>query len=63
MSPFFGHAILLVVFSFVLGAVVSGYRHDNKSEVLRGTLRRSLQFFGAVVLLGTISYFMSLWLS
>ena len=63
MSSFGGHALLLVLFSFVLSAVVSGYRHDTKAEILKGTLRRSCQFFGAVLLLGTVSYCLSLWLS
>ena len=51
----FGQILLLIVFSFALGAVVSGYRHDRPHEILWGTLRRALLFGSAVVVLGAVA--------
>ena len=50
-----GQAILLAVFSLVLGAVVSCYRDDETQVILKGTFRRALLFFVAVTLLGVLA--------
>ena len=63
MNPFLGHLLLLVVFSFALGGVVSGYREEEKAAILRGTLRRALRFALAVIVIAATVFGLSLWLS
>jgi hypothetical protein len=63
MNPFLGNILLLMVFSTALAAVVSGYREDDRSAVLVGTLRRGLKFCVAVLLIATCSWALGLWLS
>ncbi len=63
MNPLLGHVLLLVVFSFALGGVVSGYREDEKTAILRGTLRRALRFALAVIAIAAVVFGLSLWLS
>ncbi len=63
MPPLLGLFLLLVVFSVALSIVVSGYRDDDPAKILRGTVRRSLSFLGAVVAIGLASLAVSWWLS
>jgi len=56
MSPFLGHALLLVMFSYVLAGIVSGYRDDDREAILRGTHRRFFKFLGAVVVIAALSF-------
>ncbi|MHC4822925.1 MAG: hypothetical protein ACYTEP_02790 [Planctomycetota bacterium] len=51
--------LLLMVFSFVLAAVLSCYREDEKSEILRGILRRSMLFSVSVIGFAAFAYFVS----
>jgi len=55
MNPLLGHAILLAVFSLVLGGVVSAYRDEEPARILRGTLRRALLFALAVAAIGVLA--------
>ena len=41
--------VLLLVFSGVLATVLSCYRHDHVGTVVRGILRRTILFAGAVL--------------
>lgn len=63
MPTLLGLFLLLVVFSIALAIVVSGYRDDDPKLILRGTVRRSLSFLAAVVLIGVASLGVSWWLS
>ncbi len=63
MTTLFGQFSLLVVFSLVLGAVVSVYREDEVPAILRGTVRRGLSFLIAVVALGALSAVLSWFLA
>lgn len=58
-----GFALLLVLFSLVLGAVVSGYRDEEPRVILRGTLRRGFRFLLAVAGVGAVSVALSWYLS
>ncbi len=58
-----GLFLLLVVFSLALAVVVSGYRDDDPKLILRGVVRRSLSFLGAVVAIGLCSLGVSWFLS
>lgn len=51
--------LLLVVFSLVLGAVLSCYREDEKSAILRGILRRATIFSVAVIGFAAVAYLVS----
>ena len=55
MTSIWGQLLLLVVFSVALAATVSGYRDDDPSQILRGTVRRSLMFFLAVGAIGIMA--------
>lgn len=54
MTTLPGQALLLLVFSLVLAGVVSAYRDDEPSRILRGTLRRAVAFLVAVVVLDLV---------
>ncbi|MBC8329064.1 MAG: hypothetical protein ISR76_02435 [Planctomycetes bacterium] len=62
-SDLLGLFLLLVVFSAALAVIVSGYRDDDPARILRGTVRRSLSFLGAVVAIGVVSLGVSWFLS
>jgi heme A synthase len=47
---------LLLVFSFVLAAVVSCYRDDDPKEIMRGIPRRMALFAGTVAGLAVLAY-------
>lgn len=51
--------LLLLVFSFVLAAVLSCYREDEKSAIIRGIFRRSLVFSVSVIGFAAVAYFTS----
>lgn len=51
--------LLLMVFSFVLAAVLSCYREDEKPAILRGIVRRSLVFSVSVIGFAAFAYFVS----
>ena len=51
--------LLLLVFSFVLAAVLSCYREVVKSDIIRGILRRSMIFSISVVGFAAVAYFTS----
>lgn len=53
---------LLLVFSLALSIVVSAYRDDEPAAIWRGTLRRTLQFAGAVLLIGAAAQVLNSWL-
>jgi len=52
-------AILLLCFSASLGIVLTAYREDDPKLILRGALRRGLNFMLAVVVLAGIAYWVS----
>lgn len=56
MSNVFIQFLLLLFFSFALAAVVSCYRDDEPSEVLRGIPRRMALFAGTVAALAVLAY-------
>ena len=51
--------LLLLVFSFVLAAVLSCYREDDKSDILRGIVRRAMLFAVSVIGFAAAAYFTS----
>lgn len=51
-----GHFFTLSLFSFVLAAVVSGYRDDEPREIIRGIPRRGLLFGGTVLVIAWASW-------
>lgn len=51
--------LLLLVFSFALAVVLSCYREDEKSAILRGILRRSAVFGISVIGFAALAYFVS----
>lgn len=57
-SPFV-MLLLLVFFSLVLAVVLSCYREDEKSEILRGTVRRAIVFFVSVGGFAAVAYLLS----
>jgi membrane-anchored glycerophosphoryl diester phosphodiesterase (GDPDase) len=57
-SPFM-MVLLLIFFSFVLAAVLSCYREDEKAEILRGTLRRAIVFFVSVGGFAALAFLLS----
>ncbi|PCJ55570.1 MAG: hypothetical protein COA70_00330 [Planctomycetota bacterium] len=51
--------LLLLVFSFALAAVLSCFREDEKSDIMRGTLRRAMVFSVSVIGFAAVAYFTS----
>ncbi|MFK5956021.1 MAG: hypothetical protein QM477_06200 [Planctomycetota bacterium] len=51
--------LLLVVFSLVLASVLSCFREDATSDIMRGIARRAAVFFSAVVGFAALAYFVS----
>lgn len=51
--------LLLLVFSFVLAAVLSCYREDDKADILRGIVRRATVFAISVIGFAAVAYFTS----
>lgn len=58
MSHILVQFVLLLIFSFALAAVVSCYRDDEPSDVLRGIPRRMGLFAGTVAGLAVLAYLM-----
>ncbi|MHC4839194.1 MAG: hypothetical protein ACYTF3_13620 [Planctomycetota bacterium] len=58
ISPFV-MLLLLVCFSASLGLLLSVYREEEPQAILRGTLRRGLNFMVAVMLLAGVAYWVS----
>ncbi|MBT3340210.1 MAG: hypothetical protein HOM34_00440 [Planctomycetes bacterium] len=56
MTTLLGQLALLVVFSFALSAVVSAYRDDEKSVILKGMLRRALMFMGTIFAFAVVGW-------
>lgn len=54
-----GMLLLLLVFSFVLAAVLSCYREDEKSDIIRGIVRRAMVFAVSVIGFAAVAYFTS----
>lgn len=64
MSNILIQFLLLLVFSFVLAAVVSCYRDDDPKDVLGGIPRRMALFAGTVVGLAVLAYVLGVtWLA
>lgn len=59
MSSPFVMLLLLVFFGTTLSAVLSAYREDDRRAILRGTLRRSALFCGAVLGIALLAYLVS----
>ena len=51
--------LLLVFFSLVLSAVLSCYREDDQTAILRGTVRRAIVFFVSVSGFAALAYLLS----
>lgn len=51
--------LLLVAFSAVLAIVLSCYREDEKTAILKGMARRGAVFFVAVAGFAAVAYLMS----
>lgn len=51
--------LLLISFSASLGLVLSVYREEEPQAILRGTLRRGVNFMVAVMLLAGMAYWLS----
>ncbi|MCP4093573.1 MAG: hypothetical protein GY747_08990 [Planctomycetes bacterium] len=51
--------VLLVIFSLVLSIVLSCYREDDKSAILKGMARRGAVFFVAVAGFAAVAYMIS----
>jgi len=51
--------LLLITFSAVLAIVLSCYREDEKTAILKGMARRGAVFFVAVAGFAAVAYLMS----